>query len=47
VRKQKTDGLIPEDQLKKLEKYIQEMTDKFCKDVDAACTEKEKEIMTI
>lgn len=47
VRKQKTDGLIPEDQLKKAEKTIQDMTDKFCKDVDTTCQEKEKEIMTI
>jgi ribosome recycling factor len=47
VRKQKADGLIPEDQMKKAEKMIQEMTDKFCKDVDATCAEKEKEIMTI
>lgn len=47
VRKQKSDGLIPEDQMKKLEKYIQDMTDKFCKEVDVTCAEKEKEIMTI
>lgn len=47
VRKQKTDGLIPEDVMKKLEKHIQEMTDKFCKEVDNTCSEKEKEIMTI
>ena len=47
VRKQKTDGIIPEDQMKKTEKTIQELTDKFCKDVDATCAEKEKEIMTI
>lgn len=47
VRKQKADGIIPEDQLKKTEKHIQELTDKFCKDVDATCAEKEKEIMTI
>ena len=47
VRKQKGEGLIPEDQMKKLEKQIQEFTDKFCKDVDAACAEREKEIMTI
>jgi ribosome recycling factor len=47
IRKQKADGLIPEDLMKKLEKHIQEMTDKFCKDVDATCAEKEKEIMTI
>jgi ribosome recycling factor len=47
VRKQKTDGIISEDIMKKNEKFIQEQTDKFCKDVDTACAEKEKEIMTI
>jgi len=47
VRKQKADGIIPEDQMKKMEKHIQELTDKFCKDVDSTCAEKEKEIMTI
>lgn len=47
VRKQKADGEIPEDQMKKYEKTIQEMTDKFCKDIDHACAEKEKEIMTV
>lgn len=47
VRKQKADGIIPEDQMKKNEKTIQDLTDRFCKDVDVACAEKEKEIMTI
>jgi ribosome recycling factor len=47
VRKMKADGLIPEDQMKKNEKTIQELTDKFCKDVDVVCAEKEKEIMTV
>jgi len=47
VRKQKTDGTIPEDMMKKLEKTIQELTDKFCKEIDAACAEKEKEVMTV
>ena len=47
VRKQKADGIIPEDQMKKYEKHIQDLTDKYCKDIDTACTEKEKEIMTI
>ena len=47
IRKQKADGIMPEDQMKKTEKHIQEFTDKFCKDVDATCAEKEKEIMTI
>ncbi|MGB7978978.1 MAG: ribosome recycling factor [Chlamydiales bacterium] len=47
VRKQKGDGIIPEDQMKKAEKTIQELTDKFCKDADSTVMEKEKEIMTI
>lgn len=47
VRKQKADGIIPEDQMKKAEKHIQDLTDKFCKDVDLLCAEKEKEILTI
>lgn len=47
VRKQKADGILAEDQMKSLEKKIQEFTDKFCKDVDVVCAEKEKEIMTI
>ncbi len=47
VRKQKTDGDISEDLMKKHEKSIQDLTDRFCKDVDAACAEKEKEIMTV
>lgn len=47
VRKQKADGVIPEDMMKKLEKSIQDQTDRFCKDVDTVCAEKEKEIMTI
>lgn len=47
AKKQKSDGLIPEDQFKKLEKQIQELTDKFCKMADDLTAEKEKEIMAI
>ncbi len=47
VRKQKADGLIPEDMMKKLEKAIQDLTDRFCKDIDTTCADKEKEIMTV
>lgn len=47
VRKQKADGILPEDMMKKLEKAIQDFTDRFCKDADTACAEKEKEIMTV
>lgn len=47
ARKQKADGLIAEDMMKKIEKNIQELTDRFCKDIDTAVAEKEKEVMTI
>lgn len=47
VKKQKADGDIPEDLMKKLEKNIQELTDKFCKTADETTAEKEKEILTI
>ena len=47
VRKQKADGIIAEDQVKKQEKTIQELTDKFCKEIDTTCTDKEKEILTV
>ena len=47
IKKQKADGVLPEDIMKKLEKTIQELTDRFCKDIDHSCAEKEKEIMTI
>lgn len=47
VKKQKTEGSIPEDAMKKLEKTIQEQTDKFCKVADDLAQEKEKEILTI
>jgi len=47
AKKQKTDGDITEDSLKKIEKNIQELTDKFCKDADEIAEKKEKEITTI
>jgi len=47
VRKQKADGEIPEDQMKRLEKEIQEITDKYCKQADELCAVKEKEISTL
>ena len=47
VRKQKADGIITEDVMKKEEKGIQELTDKFCKEIDDLFTSKEKEIMTV
>jgi len=47
VKKQKADGDIPEDVMKKSEKKIQELTDKYCKNADTLTEEKEKEIVTI
>jgi ribosome recycling factor len=47
VRKQKTDGTLAEDQMKKAEKTIQDLTDRFCKEVDTLCADKEKEILTV
>ncbi len=47
LRKQKNEGLISEDIEKKLEKEIQELTDKYCKVSDDICAQKEKEVSTI
>jgi ribosome recycling factor len=47
AKKQKSDGLIAEDEMKKLEKLIQEMTDKFCKEAEDLAQKKEKEVSTI
>jgi len=47
VRKQKADGDLTEDQVKKQEKMIQEFTDQFCRELDDLMSVKEKEIMTV
>ncbi len=47
AKKQKSAGTLTEDDQKRLEKQIQELTDKSCKDVDDLVTAKEKEISTI
>ena len=47
LRKQKADGDIAEDVMKKAEKNIQDLTDKFCKEADELSEKKEKEISTI
>lgn len=43
----KKNSEITEDDLKDCEKKIQDLTDKFCADVDKAVADKEKEIMSI
>jgi len=47
VRKEKTEGIIAEDEQKKTEKNIQDLTDEHCKQVDELFAAKEKEIMTV
>lgn len=47
VRKLKADGIIAEDEMKKQEKQIQDLTDKFCKEADDLSEKKEKEISNI
>ena len=47
AKKKKADSEITEDDLKRLEKQIQELTDKACKDTDDLSLAKEKEISTV
>lgn len=47
VRKEKADGNIAEDMMKKLEKTIQELTDKYCKEADDIAQKKEVEVTTV
>ena len=43
----KKNGEMTEDDVKNAEKSIQDMTDKYCKEIDVTVTAKEKEIMSI
>ncbi len=47
AKKQKADGDLTEDGFKKIEKNVQELTDKFCKEADELAEKKEKEVTTI
>lgn len=47
AKRQKEQGTLPEDQFNKLEKSIQELTDKFCREADDLSAQKEKEVMTV
>ena len=46
-KKMKKDGEMTEDEQKASEKSIQDLTDKYIKDIDAVTSKKEKEIMQI
>jgi len=47
IKQKKSSGDLTEDMVKKLEKTIQELTDKFCKQIDDLFSAKEKEIMAV
>ena len=47
LKKMQKNSEITEDDLKDCEKKVQDLTDKFCGDVDKAVADKEKEIMTV
>ena len=47
VREEKKNGTFTEDQVKGLEKKIQDLTDKYCKVLDETYSGKEKEILTV
>ena len=47
LKKMQKGSEITEDDLKDCEKKVQDITDKFCADVDKAVADKEKEIMTV
>ena len=47
LRKQKTAHEVSEDMEKRLEKDVQELTDKHCKDIDEICKKKEEQIMEV
>ncbi|MBQ2730437.1 MAG: ribosome recycling factor, partial [Clostridia bacterium] len=47
IKADKKDGLFTEDDQKKAEKDLQDLTDKYIKKIDALAKEKEEEIMSV
>lgn len=47
LKKQKKNGDITEDDQKEMEKDIQNLTDKYTKEIDNICADKEKEILEV
>ncbi len=47
IKKQKQTKEIAEDVMKREEKMIQELTDRYCKDIDCLCQAKEKEVLEV
>jgi len=47
ARAQKGKSVITEDEMKHIEKQVQDLTDKFCKEADDLCEKKEREVTAI
>ena len=47
IKKQKKDGILTEDDVKNAEKSVQDLTDKYIKNIDTITTAKEKDIMKV
>lgn len=47
IKKQKKDNLLTEDDVKNAEKSVQDITDKYIKNIDAIGAKKEKDILTV
>ena len=47
IKAQEKNGEITEDDRKQLEKKVQDLTDKFCKEADTLAASKEQEIMSV
>ncbi len=47
IKKQKKDGILTEDDVKDAEKTVQDITDKYIKNIDGLSSVKEKEIMKV
>lgn len=47
IKKQKKDGILTEDDVKAAEKAVQDLTDKYTKNIDAITTAKENAVMKV
>ena len=47
IKKQKKDGILTEDDVKNAEKSVQDITDKYTKNIDTITAAKEKEVMKV
>ncbi|MBE6548398.1 MAG: ribosome recycling factor [Ruminococcaceae bacterium] len=47
IKKQKKDNLLTEDDVEKAEKAVQDLTDKYIKNIDTLTAKKEKDILTV